>query len=381
MSEEIKEAANAGRVLDESRLRFELFPVNGTRRTGYGIPGTLFEIVPKDVLKHLPEAKVHLATIWDEFCTTTWAKHPQMRLIWCASPPEDFHEMTFDIKHARHLSSLAWQDVVQWADKPPALAATMICDDSQGRKKRGHGEFIYCHLQLSRLNPSVISLPEKSGHLFLLRMPKELGLHPNRLAVSASIPVAMRVRLSRNLLARAAWLQLQTPVFKKHVIERVLRLDGCSHLDLYANEQEDIPPLRWSAMLMDACDTVSLEIFAARVSAWLRRDVDGHVYARCLRIQVQQLALDDVHYLFAIVQMMVWILLVQHDMKKPYPVELHGISPEAQALLVKLEADTALEQCEKRLPPDVVVTYKLLLKEDPMKLPNMKLLFVKPGCI
>lgn len=369
-----EEKKNEGSLvaLDESKLRFDLFPENATRFTGAGIPGLLFEVLPHAVEKTIAGAEVLSHAEWTRFCKHTWETNAKTRVLWLASPAADFRETVLDIAHPQHLHPGSWTQVAVWPIAGHA-PCRMVCDDKEGRKRRGMGDTVSYHLLLHRVNPTVVRLPKDcKGALYLLRPHKELIA--SRMVDSVTIPVSVRVRLTRSLLARAAWLKIQKAL-KKRVTERVLRLDTCVNLDVYGLTDRDDPPLKWNACWLGSCAPDALDRLAQHLDAWVRRETNGHVYARVLRVSASDLAsADDVPYLFALIQFSVWVLLVRSSMRD-YLVEVTGLPVGAcRELWAQMDAATALKRLGKRsLPQTVASAYALLLKRDQLLLPSMKL--------
>lgn len=358
-------------VLQESELRFALFPTNKREVSGSGILRCLLSIHPKELEVRFPEAKIHLVSVFRSFTQQMYPAWHQLRLVWSAEPLKKYVENTLDITKPEHLHPATWPVITQWhtrAPKPPV----MVCSDTQGQQKAVIGDTVSTHLLLHPVNPKVLSMPKAAGVFYLLNAPPVMGDAKSMLC-PVNAPVSVRIRITRTMLARAAWLQLARHSTPK--ITRILRIDTCTDLNVYGFGNNDDPLLKWNICRLGSCDENALWTLGVHLAAWLTRHVDGHVFARKMQVMAEEsLKLDHVPWLFALLQFTVW-LLVTNNMMRQYTVEIHGASPECVAALMKLTPKTCTPLSEK-IPESVRKVYLELLKRDPTLLTPMKLVCV-----
>lgn len=356
-------------VLDESLLRFDLFPASGVRRTGCGLPSVLFEVIPRDLEKVFPTVKIHLRSVWDTFAKKTWETHPGMRMVWCGTDCKEFHETTLDITRIEHLDPVAWTQVCQWSVRDPVLPGTMLCDDVLGRQRRRNSMPAITHVLLHRVSEKLLSLPSGGGALYLLRVPPNV-MH-NTL-MSPSSPVSVRVRIPRDLLARAAWLKLQKHC-KARVTQRALRLDTCHDLNTYSSTILEDPRLKWTSCYIDnAGKPETLAHLRELINHWLGRQENGHVY--CRKLTVYGPKAQTAPALYALVQFLVWVVLSRTSMRD-FAVELEGIDEATEAVWRKLTPATA--EYTTSVADEMQTCYGLVLKRDPLLLPSIKWVYMK----
>lgn len=357
-------------VLEERKLRFELFPPKRREAHG-GVTATLLDVKPNELEARFKSAKVQKRGAFDEFANKAYLTHPQMRLLWSSQPLKIAHETVIEITEPSHLTAASWRAVAQGLPDP--MPATLVCDDAEGHRQRGMGDFVNTHLLLRPLREDVVKMPKEDGAFYLLREPRELAEH-HVLVNSASLPISVRVRISRAMLARAAWLKagLVRSVAGPRV-QRALVLDTCKTWDTYVEGGDPDCALKWTTCRVSDCREATLERLGELCSRWLGREADGHIYSRVLQVRgVDSLNADHAAWLFALLQFLVWVVLT-HRRMRGYSVELYGASRETQEALLKLTPDTVA--LSPRLPDNVRRVFAELRKRDPSLLSTMKLVF------
>ena len=358
-------------VLEERKLRFELFPTK-RREAGGGVTATLLDVRPKELEARFKSAKIQKRSVFEDFAAKAYPIHTQMRLLWSSTPLKLAHETVIDITEPTHLTPSSWCAVA--IGLPDPMPATLTCNDAEGHSRRGMGDFVNTLLLLRPVSPDVIKMPKDDGVFYLLREPRELAEH-HVLVNSASLPISVRVRISRTMLARAAWLKagLSRSVAGPRT-QRALVLDTCKTWDTYVEGGDPDCTLKWTVCRVTDGSEATLTRLGAHCEQWLKRDADGHIYARALRVQnAYQLSGDHVEWLYALLQFLVWVVIT-HRRMRDYPVEIAGASEELQEALQKLTpATVALSQ---RLPDNVRHVFAELRKRDPSLLSTMKLVFV-----
>ena len=356
-------------VLEERKLRFEMFPAK-RRESGGGITATLLDVHPKDLETKFKSAKVLRRGVFDDFTKKAYPVHPQMRLLWSAVEFKQLRETIIDVCEPYHLLPASWRVVAQGLPEP--LPHVMVCDDAEGHQKRGMGDAVSTHLLLRPVSSDVIKLPEEDGAFYLLREPRELAEH-HVMVRSASLPVSVCVRISRSMLARAAWQRLALTCARMvPKVPRILRLDTCKDLNIYGCEDRHDPVLKWSACRIGSCSPAALAKLAAHLDEWLARKTNGHVYARKLQIHAHELQLEQVHKLTVLLHVLVCVVLTQHRMRD-FPVEIAGAS---QAVQQELSAPSDVKSALKDVPESVRSVFVQLSLRDSVLLPTMKLSYM-----
>ena len=357
-------------VLEERKLRFELFPTKRRESNG-GITATLLDVHPKDLETKFKTAKVLRRGVFDEFTQKAYPVHTQMRLLWSAVPFKQLRETTIDVCESYHLLPASWRVVAQGL--PETLPHVMLCDDEEGQQKRGMGDAVSTHLLLRPVSSDVIKMPAEDGAFYLLREPRELAEH-HVMVRSASLPVSVCVRISRSMLARAAWQRLALTCARMvPKVPRVLRLDTCRDLDVYGCEDRHDPVLKWSACRIGSCAPAALAKLGAHLDHWLARKTNGHVYAKKLQIYAHELQLEHAPRLAVLLHVLIWVVLTQHRMRD-FPVEISGASQAVQQALTTPASD--VKSALKDVPESVRVVFTQLSLRDTVLLPTMKLSYM-----